>query len=115
MERRLHSMLILFDHSTPAPLSTPLSGHTVTKAKDRGWDKLTNGDLLVEAERAGYDVLLTADKNIRYQQNLVGRQLALVVLSTPQWPRVRLYLDRVVAAVNAATPGSYTEVDIPFQ
>jgi hypothetical protein len=99
-------MFILFDHSTPAPLSSYLTGHTVTKAKDRGWDKLSNGDLLAEAERAGYDVLLTADQNMRYQQNLAGRRLALVVLSTPQWPRVRLHIDRVAAALSAATPGS---------
>jgi hypothetical protein len=108
-------MLILFDHSTPAPLSSYLTGHTVTKAKDRGWDKLSNGDLLAEAERAGFEILLTADQNMRYQQNLAGRRLALVVLSSPQWPRVRLYIDRVTSAVNAATPGSYTEVDIPYQ
>jgi hypothetical protein len=87
----------------------------VTKAKDRGWDTLTNGDLLAEAERAGFEVLLTADKNIRYQQNLTGRRIALVVLSTPQWPLVRLHLDIIAAAVNAATPGSYAEVAIPYK
>lgn len=65
-------MLILFDHSTPAPLAPHLTGHTVTKAKDRGWDKLSNGDLLAEAERAGFDLLLTADNNMRYEQNLTG-------------------------------------------
>ena len=108
-------MLVLFDHSTPAPLSSYLTGHIVTKAKDRGWDKLTNGDLLAEAERAGFDVLLTADNNMRHQQNLAGRRLALVVLSTPQWPRVRLHLDMIATAVNAATPGSYIEVEIPFR
>ncbi len=53
-------MLILFDHVTPRGVAHCLTGHTVTKAKDRGWDKLTNGDLLAEAERAGFDVLLTA-------------------------------------------------------
>jgi hypothetical protein len=63
----------------------------------------------------GFDVLLTADKNMRYQQNLTGRRIALVVLSTPQWPLVRLHMERIAAAVNAATPGSYGEVDIPFQ
>jgi hypothetical protein len=108
-------MRILFDHGTPAPLIPFLEGHTVTKAKDRGWDTLTNGDLLAEAERAGFDVLLTADQNMRYQQNLTGRRIALVVLSTPQWPRVRLHLDIIAAAVNAATPGSYAEVDIPYE
>jgi hypothetical protein len=108
-------MLVLFDHSTPAPLTSYLIGHTVTEARDRGWDRLSNGDLLAEAERAGFDVLLTADKNIRHQQNLSGRRLAIVVLSTPQWPVVRLHIERIAAAVNAAAPGSYTEVNIPVK
>ena len=107
-------MLILFDHVTPRGIARFLPGHTVTKAKERGWDTLTNGDLLAAADRAGFDVLLTADKNMRYQQNLTGRRIALVVLGTPQWPLVRLHMDRIAAAVNAATPGSYAEVDIPF-
>src|ERR1035437_5879244 len=103
-------MRILFDHVTPRGIARFLPGHTVTKAKDRGWDKLTNGELLAEAEGAGFDVLLTADKNMRYQQNLTGRRIALVVLSTPQWPRVRLHLDIIAAAVNAATPGSFAVI-----
>jgi hypothetical protein len=108
-------MLILFDHVTPRGIARFLPGHTVTKAKERGWDTLTNGDLLEAAEQAGFDVLLTADKNMRFQQNLGGRHIALVVLSTPQWPRVRLHIERIAVAVNAAIPGSYTEVDIPFR
>ncbi len=107
-------MLILFDHVTPAGVARFLKGHAVTKAKDRGWDKLTNGDLLAQAERAGFDVLLTADKNMRYQQNLAGRRIAIVVLSTPQWPLVKLHLDKIAAVVDAATPGSFAEVDIPY-
>jgi hypothetical protein len=71
--------------------------------------------LLAEAERAGFDVLLTADKNIRHQQNLSGRRLAIVVLSTPQWPVVRLHIEKIAAAVNGAAPGSYTEVNIPVK
>jgi len=108
-------MLILFDHVTPSGITRFLSGHTVTKAKDRGWDTLTNGDLLAEAERAGFDVFLTADKNMRYQQNLRGRRIALVVLSTPQWPVVRLHIERIAAAVNAAAPGSYSEVNLAVE
>lgn len=108
-------MLVLFDHSVPAPLSPYLIGHMITEARTRGWDTLSNGDLLSEAERAGFDVLLTADKNIQYQQNLTGRKIALVVLSTPQWPLVRLHTAKVAAAVNAAMPGSYTEVLIPHK
>ena len=83
-------MLVLFDHVTPAGVARSLEGHKVVKAKERGWDTLTNGALLSVAETAGFDVLLTADKNMRYQQNLEGRKIALVVLSTPQWPVVRL-------------------------
>jgi hypothetical protein len=108
-------MLILFDHGTPRGIARFLLGHTVTRAKQRGWDTLSNGDLLAEAERAGFDVFVTADKNIQYQQNLSGRKIAVVVLSTPQWPLVRLHTAKVAEAVNAATPGSYVEVQIPYK
>ena len=108
-------MLILFDHVTPRGIARCLPEHTVTKAKERGWDKLTNGDLLAQAEQGGFAVLLTADKNMRYQQNLTGRRIALVVLSTPQWPAVRLHLEKIAAVVNACTPGSFTTVDIPYE
>jgi hypothetical protein len=106
-------MRILFDHVTPAGIARCLSSHVVVKAKDCGWDTLTNGDLLAEAERAGFEVFLTADKNIRYQQNLASRRIAIVVLSTPQWPILRLHLDQIAAAVIAAKPGSYIELEIP--
>ena len=59
--------------------------------------------------------MVTTDKNIRYQQNLTARKIAIVVLGNSQWPIVKLHLDKIAAAVNAATPGSYTEVDIPFK
>ena len=108
-------MLVLFDHSVPAPLVPYLGGHRGTEARARGWDTLSNGDLLAEAERAGFEVFLTADKNIQYQQNLAGRKIAVVVLSTPQWPLVRLHTEKIMAAVNAATPGSYAEVHIPHK
>jgi len=78
-----------------------------------GWDRLSNGELLTAAEQAGFELLLTTDKNIRYQQNLAGRKIAIVVLGTSQWPVLRLHVQRVAAAVNTVTPGSYTEVDIP--
>ena len=106
-------MLVLFDHVTPAGIARVLSQHTVVKAKERGWDRLSNGDLLTQAERAGFDVLLTADKNMRYQQNLASRRIAFVVLRTPQWPWVKFHLEGIAQAVNAAKPGTYTEVEIP--
>jgi predicted nuclease of predicted toxin-antitoxin system len=106
-------MLILFDNGTPAPLRDALKGQVVVEATQRGWDRLVNGELIAAAEQAG-DLLLTTDKNIRYQQNLTGRKIAFVVLGNQQWPTLRRHVDRVLAAVNAATPGSYAEVDIPF-
>ncbi len=76
-------------------------------------DTLSNGELLAEAERAGFEVFLTADKNIQYQQNLADRKIAIVVLSTPQWPLVRLQAERIAAAINAVASGGYIEVQIP--
>ena len=74
-----------------------------------------DGELTAAAEAAGFEVLPTTDKNMRYQQNLKGRQIAFVVVGNQQWPTLRNYVERVVAAVNAATPGSYVEVEIPFK
>jgi hypothetical protein len=108
-------MLILLDHGTPAPLRLFLKGHTVRKAKDLGWDTLTNGELLKAAEEAAFDLLVTTDKNIRFQQNLAKRVIAIVVLGNPRWPVVRRYVDQVLAAVNTAKPGTYCEVEVPDQ
>ena len=108
-------MLILFDNGTPAPLRHALKRHTVVEAMERGWDRLTNGELIAAAEAAGFELLLTTDKNIRYQQNLTGRKIAFIVIGNQQWPALRRYVARVIAAVDAATPGSYAEVEIPFE
>jgi hypothetical protein len=105
-------MLILFDHVTPRGIAQALVGHTVVRASDRGWNTLSNGELLKAAEEAGFDVIVTADKNMRYQQNLARRRIALVVLGTPQWPIVRLHLQKIAAAVEATTPGSYSEIEL---
>lgn len=108
---------ILFDNNAPRGLVVFLKTETkyvVTEARKRGWDKLKNGDLLREAEAAGFDVLLTADKNMRSQQNMTGRAIALVVLGAQEWPQIEAYIERVVVALDAATPGSFAEVDIPL-
>jgi hypothetical protein len=103
-------MRILFDHGTPSGIAGSLSGHEVIEARERGWDRISNGELLKAAEAAGFDVLLTTDKRIRYRQNLMGRKIAIVVLGNSPWRVVRLHLDRVAWAVNQASPGSYTVV-----
>ena len=113
--RPLRLMRILFDHGTPAGIARALAGHEVTEAIERGWDKISNGDLLTKAEEAGFELLLTTDKRIRYQQNLKGRKIAIVVLGNSAWRIVRVHLDRIAAVVGEATPGSYAEVEIPFR
>ena len=108
-------MLILFDHGAPRSTARFLDGHTVVGAMAKGWDRLANGALLKAAEDAGFELLLSTDKNIRYKQNLKGRRIAIIILGNSTRPVVHRYIDRVIAAVNAATPGSYAEVDIPFE
>ena len=108
-------MRVLFDQATPVPIRPFLTGHVVSTAAREGWSELDNGDLLAAAEAAGFDVLLTTDTNIRYQQNLEGRKIAIVVLGTQQWPELQPHVQLVVAAVNAAAPGSYAEVHVPFE
>jgi hypothetical protein len=108
-------MLILFDHSTPAPLSSYLTAHTVILAKDRGWDRLSNGELLAEAERAGFEVFVSADNSIAYQQNLKGRKIAIVLINRNRWRSVLRVVHEVVTAVHAAEPGSYTVVEVPVR
>ena len=97
-------MLVLLDQSTPVPIRRFLTEHIVETASHRGWDKLRNGDLLKAAQDAGFQVLLTPDKNIPFQQNLKNYKIAVVVLGSGQWPLLRQHVHRVVAAVNAAQP-----------
>jgi hypothetical protein len=98
---------VLFDHNVPRPLGRFLVGHEVTIAADLGWATLENGDLLKAAEGAGFDLLLICDQNISYQQNLTGRRLALVVLTTNYWPRLRNHTAQVAESVRVAKQGSF--------
>jgi hypothetical protein len=107
-------MKILFDNGTPRPIARSLPGRQIAHARHTGWHQLANGELILAAEHAGYEVFLTTDKNIRYQQNLLGRKIAIVILGQQQWPVVKQHLDKIVAAVEGCTPGSYSEVEIPF-
>ncbi len=109
-------MLVLFDNGTPRTLARYLVGrHTVTEARARKWDELVNGDLLEAAESAGFEVLVTVDKNLRYQQNLAKRKIALVVLGQGRWSLIQPHIPRVVAAVDVAIPGSYAEIEMPYK
>jgi predicted nuclease of predicted toxin-antitoxin system len=105
-------MKILFDQGTPAPLRRHLTGHAEDTLFERGWSNLKNGELLDAAEGEGYGLLITTDQNLKYQQNLGGRQLAVLVLLSTSWPRIQLRIDDIRAAVGGTSPGGYTEVPI---
>jgi hypothetical protein len=102
-------MRILFDQGTPVPLRALLSGHTVSTAYEMGWSELANGDLLAAAE-ADFDALITTDQNLRYQQNLTGRRLAILVLPTTSWPKIRSNEVQVIASIDALRPGEIVEL-----
>ena len=105
-------MRILFDHGTPAPLRRSLAGHTIATAFELGWATLKNGILLQSAELAGYELLITTDKNLMYQQNLYSRKIAVIALGQANWPIMKTHIAKIIAAVNAAVPGSYQLVEM---
>ena len=102
-------MKILFDHGTSAPLRHSLPGHEISTAYEMGWAKLSNGDLLAAAEKA-CDAFITTDQNLRYQQNLAGRMLAILVLPTTSWPEIQKHTNKVADSVNALKPGDFVEL-----
>ena len=105
-------MKILFDQGTPVPLRRYLLAHTVDTAYERGWSELSNGDLLTLAEQEKYELLVTTDRNLRYEQNLADRQIAIIVLMSTSWPRIKQQTDRIQAVVNAIQMGDYQEISI---
>ena len=103
-------MRILFDNNTPRPLRRYLTEHTVDTADEKGWARIRNGDLLDSAESDGYDVLITADQSMRYQQNMASRQVAVMVLLSNRWPRVQLRSEEIRDALAGMSPGEVREV-----
>ena len=106
-------MKILFDHCTPAPLRRYLSGHTIDTAYELGWNTLRNGALLDIAEQHGYEILITTDQGIRYQQNFLERKIGLLLLLSNSWPRIRLRVEEIQNELNVIRPGELKEVQIP--
>lgn len=108
-------MRILFDKNVPVGVRQFLSKHEVSTVVELKWPpKLQNGELLRAAEDEAFDVLVTCDQNITYQQNLTDRKLALVVFGSNIWPIVRDYSDSIAARVDMARPGSYDFIDMPL-
>ena len=105
-------MRILFDHDTPRPLRRYLTGHDIDTAGEMGWARLRNGTLLDNAEREGYEIMITADQNMRYQQNLEHRRIAIVVLLSNRWSDVQMRIDDIRAALEGIQPGELRKVPI---
>jgi predicted nuclease of predicted toxin-antitoxin system len=106
-------MRLLFDQGTPVPLRNHLSHHTVETAYERGWHDLKNGEMLARAEAEGFDTLVTTDQNLRYQQNLVGRRIGMLVLMTTSRPRIRGDVTLVAQAIDNLHAGGYEEIAFP--
>lgn len=104
-------MRVLFDHNLPHKLRASLSKHQILTAAYMGWSELKNGELLRAAEDAGIDVFVTGDRSLVYEQNLAGRRLAIIALSTNNWPIVKDHISRILAAIESTVPGSFQEVD----
>ena len=106
-------MKLLFDQGTPVPLRNHLPNHIVQTAYEKGWGNLKNGDLSTLAEAEGFDVLVTTDQNLRYQQNLSGRKIGVIVLLTTNWPRIKNNASLVIQAIDNLHSGDYAEITFP--
>jgi hypothetical protein len=104
---------LLLDANMPHGLRPFLSAHDVETAYHMGWGRLTNGHLLAAAEAGSFKVFITADRNIRYQQNLAGRQISIIELSTTHWETIRDNIASLVEAIESSTPGSYLTITLP--
>ncbi len=102
-------MRILFDQGTPVPLRDYLTGHAIETAFECGWSTLENGELLAAAEDS-FDLLITTDQNLRYQQNLSGRNISILVLMTTSWPRIQTSIPQIQEAIDRMRPGELSEI-----
>ncbi len=105
-------MKIIFDENVPLPLRQFLVEHTVTTIQQHGWTGVENGALIALTDGI-FDILILADKNSRYQQDLRSRRIALIELPTNRWPILKTLAPRIIAAVTSAAPGSYTVIPFP--
>jgi hypothetical protein len=103
-------MRVLFDQGTPVPLRESLKSHTVTTVYEKGWSRTRNGDLLQLAEQM-FEVFITTDRQLKYQQNLTDRQIAIVVLPTTSWPAIQKHTAKIAAVLDSISPGDLIEID----
>jgi predicted nuclease of predicted toxin-antitoxin system len=105
-------MKILFDQGTPVPLRRYLEEHIISTAYEQGWSNLSNGELIQKAEENNYEILITTDQNLKYQQNLRERHISIVILCSTSWPKIRLKVEEVQRIINTIALGDYVEIKI---
>ena len=105
-------MKILFDQGTPVPLRRFLPDHLISTAYEKGWSSVKNGDLIQNAENEGFEALVTTDRNLKYQQNLSNRRIAIVVLLSTSWPKIQTKTNEIDAALRNIPPTGYIEIPI---
>lgn len=101
-------MKVLFDQGIPLPFRNHLS-HSIDTVAELGWSALENGDFLDRAESRGFDVVVTTDQNLRYQQNLAERKMRVVALMSTSWPRIQRRIPVVSEALEESESGAYVE------
>ncbi len=106
-------MRVLLDQGTPVPLRALLTNHIVATVYELGWSRLANGELLRQAEVSGYQIFVTTDQNLRYQQSIANRGLAIAVLMATSWPRIERHAAHVLAQIDSLAAGGYLEIEIP--
>lgn len=104
---------VLFDHCVPKPLRRRLTGFQIRTCYEEGWDALHNGELLAAAEAAGFDVFVTADQNLRYQQNLRARRIAVIELPQNRLAILLLLVPAIQHALTSIAPGGYVQIPMP--
>jgi hypothetical protein len=105
-------MKILFDQGTPVPLRRSLVGHSVSTAYELGWSNFKNGELIDAAEQQGFELLITTDQALRYQQNLAARKTAILVLMSTDWRRIQSRVEAIKRSIDSIAAGGYVELPI---
>jgi predicted nuclease of predicted toxin-antitoxin system len=105
-------MRVLFDQNVPRTLRNLLPGHNARTAAEMGWSTLANGNLVDAAERAGFEAIITADRNFRFQVDISSRSLAVIILSTNHWPTLQRGAPGILRALQQARPGSFQDVAV---
>ena len=106
-------MKILLDECVPVQVRNALVGHDVSTVQGMGWSGISNGELLQRAEQGGFELFIVADKNLRYQQNLKDRKLAILELWTNHRPTLEKHLDKIKTAAEHISVGEYAVLETP--